>query len=389
MILSDEQSTALTLITDWIKTPIETKQIFILGGIAGSGKSSLLRYIQNETNLKAVSMVYTGQASLRMREVGITDAKTIHSTIFNTRKDADGNPIFTLKTLDELEEDTGKFDYFIVDECSMIDEKMFMNILSFKKKVLFVGDYEQLPPITGNAILDACDYRLTKCHRTALDNPIIWLSDKIRNGKFRLSNKTLGKTVLITNKEDVELMQRADQVISSQHKHRIRINDMLRRLDNKDEELVVGDKVVCKKNNWKFKSYSPLLKDNISLVNGMIGTIEEIHGNDVATFYDMYKNQHKIPTIKFDFKPQLDINTYNTVEADYSSLLNDRKQGYKFDTKELHFFEYAYCLSLYGCQGSEFKKVYYQHKPFGSVDIRKKQLYTAVTRSKEKLILQY
>jgi len=386
MILSDEQNKAIKEVLDWIKIPINTKQVFVFGGVSGSGKSSCIKYIKNELNLNTVEMVYTGQASLRMKELGNKDAKTIHSTIYNTVLDAEGKPRFTLKTREEL----GDIDLFIVDECSMINHKIFNDIISFKKKVLFVGDHKQLPPVKGNTILNNCDVQLNKCFRVALENPITWLSAMVRRGKFLLKPQLIGKEIMITKEDNIDAMVRADRVITTTHKKRIDINNIMRGKLNKNKNFPeVGDRVVCKKNMWKTKSFSPLLKDTTSLVNGMTGTILENNDRYTKTYSNIDGSFKNIQILNLDFKPDLNIETFKGLEVDWESLLENRKQSYKLDTKELNFFEYAYCLSLYSVQGSQYNNVYYDHVPFGSMETRKAMLYTAVTRAKEKLILKY
>ena len=385
MDLSDEQNKAMKAVLSWINNKKEKEQIFIFGGIAGSGKTTCINYIKNELNMRTIEMVYTGMASLVLKQNGNPNAKTIHSTIYNTRKGADGKPIHMIKKKEEMED----IDMFIVDECSMINESMFNDILSFKKKVLFVGDHKQLPPIKGNGILTHPDVELNECHRVALENPLTWLSQEIRMGRFALKNQVIGNEIVIINQENLELARKVDQIITTTHKNRIRFNAMYRKYLGFDDMPRVDDRVVCKKNDWSNLSFSGLLKTDVALVNGMSGTIEKIERNGHQDFWDTYNKHHSIAISNIDFKPNLDINTYKGIESDYASLLHDRKQSYKFDTRDMNFFEYAYALSLYSCQGSQYGSVYYHHKPFGAVEVRASMLYTGVTRAKNKLVLQY
>ena len=50
-----------------------------------------------------------------------------------------------------LNEDSpaAKASLIVIDECSMVDEELGRDLLSFGKKVLVLGDPAQLPPVKG------------------------------------------------------------------------------------------------------------------------------------------------------------------------------------------------------------------------------------------------
>ncbi len=73
----------------------------------------------------------------------------------------------------------------IIDECSMVDEELGKDLLSFGTKVLVLGDPAQLPPIQGGGFFTAAepDAMLTEVHRQAQDDPIVRMSMDIREGR--------------------------------------------------------------------------------------------------------------------------------------------------------------------------------------------------------------
>src|SRR5690606_24430402 len=73
----------------------------------------------------------------------------------------------------------------VIDECSMVDEEVGRDLLSFGKPVLVLGDPAQLPPIAGGGFFTEVepDIMLTEVHRQAADDPIIHLSMLAREGR--------------------------------------------------------------------------------------------------------------------------------------------------------------------------------------------------------------
>ena len=76
----------------------------------------------------------------------------------------------------------------VVDECSMVDEALGRDLLSFGTPVLVLGDPGQLPPVKageggGGYFTEAePDVMLTEIHRQARENPIIALAQTVREG---------------------------------------------------------------------------------------------------------------------------------------------------------------------------------------------------------------
>lgn len=111
------------------------------------------------------------------------------------------------------------FDLVIVDEASMLDDKLFsflvdeINNNAFLK-IIFVGDSKQLPPVNHvcSAPMDSLRREkhnighvvLTQIIRQKDSNPIINFSKEIRNGRFnpKTDLNTESQGVLVVNKKD-------------------------------------------------------------------------------------------------------------------------------------------------------------------------------------------
>jgi len=187
--LSTEQQSAFDLIGKFKKD--STARVAVLTGFAGSGKTSLLKPIA-EAYGPVVALTPTGKAALRVFEATGIPAGTIHRRLYLSSTDKKtGNPVFRLRILDG-ETPVASNTLIVVDEASMVDKKLWADILSTAQmcsaKVLLVGDTFQLPPVAQEGdqwcALDVeTPYRanLLEVHRQAADNPIYAASTILRS----------------------------------------------------------------------------------------------------------------------------------------------------------------------------------------------------------------
>ena len=105
----------------------------------------------------------------------------------------------------------------VIDEFSQINDEIMKDLESFKVPMILLGDPNQHQSFAGkkNIYLDKSDVMLTEVMRQALDNPIIYLSMMIREGK-PLRVGTMGDQVRIISKDHVmdEDYLSADQIIT-------------------------------------------------------------------------------------------------------------------------------------------------------------------------------
>ncbi len=185
-----------------------------------------------------------------MRSKGCDDARTIHSLIYRATESDTEEPSFVLN--EDSEAASAKL--IIVDECSMVDEELGRDLLSFGRKVLVLGDPAQLPPIKGGGFFTEAepDAMLTEVHRQAADNPIIRLSMIIRDGG-RITPGDYGETRVVSRGElDPQRVTEADQVLVGMNKTRRAYNRRLRELRGFSGAFPQsGEKLVCLRNNRK------------------------------------------------------------------------------------------------------------------------------------------
>jgi exodeoxyribonuclease-5 len=167
--LTTEQRSVLdALLVGTSREPVQT-----LGGYAGTGKTTVLAELARLRPNYAV-VAPTGKAADVLRRKGVDRAETIHSAIYTPKKIPGGGVEFVLRPLPPC---SG----FLVDEASMVGERLHRDLASFGVPVIYLGDHGQLPPVKGTLNLMADPtHRLERIHRNA--GPIARFAEHLREG---------------------------------------------------------------------------------------------------------------------------------------------------------------------------------------------------------------
>src|SRR5690242_9806509 len=208
------QQNALKSVADWLRAKPGsdgTPQVFRLFGYAGTGKTTLARHIADEADGEVKFAAFTGKAASVMRGKGCHGASTIHGLIYRARESGEEIPSFDLWD----EAPASKASLIIIDECSMVDEELGRDLMSFGVPVLVLGDPAQLPPIQGGGFFTNAqpDAMLTEVHRQAQDDPIVRLSMDIREGNEIALGDYGESQVVAKSKLDPERVMAADQIL--------------------------------------------------------------------------------------------------------------------------------------------------------------------------------
>jgi ATP-dependent exoDNAse (exonuclease V) alpha subunit len=118
----------------------------------------------------------------------------------------------------------------VIDECSMVNQELGEDLLSFGAKVLVLGDPAQLPPIQYGGYFTGGepDAMLTEIHRQADGDPIVELATELRQGRMPRHGR-YGESAIVAEISDEELGA-ADQLLVGRNSTRHRYNAKLRRL---------------------------------------------------------------------------------------------------------------------------------------------------------------
>ena len=125
MILTDKQKQGLDIAVQRYK---EGKPYTCIAGLAGSGKSTLVKFIVAALNLdpeeEVAYVAFTGKAANVLSRKGNPNATTAHKLLYEARPKSDGTFFFFRKT--ELDKD---YKLLVVDEVSMLPKDMWELLL--------------------------------------------------------------------------------------------------------------------------------------------------------------------------------------------------------------------------------------------------------------------
>lgn len=385
---SPQQGRALAAVGEWLRT--KSKAFFFLAGYAGTGKTTLARYLAG--GQRTLYCAYTGKAASVMRARGCAEATTIHSLIYLPKEKSRARlreleeALAALPPVDELnrppesvrhrrflleaevaderrklkgpsfklnpDSPARKADLLVIDECSMLDERIALDLLSFEVPILVLGDPAQLPPVRGAGYFTSRepDFLLSEIHRQALDNPIIQLATHVREGRQLEVGHYGDSEVLAVANFDRASVGPDEQVIVGRNATRHRANaDRRARLGRVDWRPVAGDRVVCHRNNH-----------DLGILNGVVFEVDASAAVDDLTI-ELSLREGPIVTC-------------------HASPFRGEELPHWAD-REVEHFEHGYALTCHKAQGSEFDKVVVidESRAFGA-DARRWR-YTAVTRA--------
>lgn len=369
---------------------------FFLGGYAGTGKTTILKALEQMYPGKVTFLAPTGKACqvLKTKMSPTAKVRTIHSflylpvevteeTVARWRSEAENGSQyaktklknyedgFTVDFMDNLTEPVD--DIVVVDESSMLGQREYLRLREVCRRLVFVGDTFQLPPVQSPSVIpsEAQDFDafLDEVHRAALESPITRLSMDIRSGNFKGWKYWSQNGIEYSVKTTLGTLRSVDQVITGSNAERKRLNRAMR-LPERGYEPHVGDKVIVKDNIYGRNK-------SLRLVNGDIGRISSLQMSFGGISIEGIPG-HLYPE-HLRFTDELLADCYG-VEA---SLPREMKGAYRN-----HRIDYAYAITCHASQGSEWPSVlvYDDHMRASDKESRLRWLYTAVTRAKEKLI---
>ena len=356
--------------------------VMILTGGPGTGKSTIVHAL-----LKIYTSLYpedriglvapTGRAAKRLTELTGIEACTIHRLL---KWDLHTNT-FAINKTNPLD-----INVLIIDEFSMVDCLLLSKLFDAGRnidKILFIGDYYQLPSVApGNVLKDLIEagvktIELDEIFRQAKDSGIIQLAHHIINNEiddidlfsqyqdinfFPMLNYDVIKNVkTIVNKALEEGYDTSDIQVLAPMYHGVAgidaLNDALQDVFNPKDQCVdsykigrieyrIGDKILQLKNR---------VDDNV--FNGDIGILIDICRKDNFEYLQ--------DTLIVDFDGNI---------VEYTSQ--------NFNTITL-----AYCMSIHKSQGNEFKIVIMPVLSDYYIMLRRNLLYTAITRAKQSLFI--
>lgn len=426
MVYNEGQKEGIKKLNNFIKSD---RKIFVLTGGAGTGKTTILKTLSNNSKyLTIYGATISHQAkSILANSIGKKNVYTIASLLGIKLNEETGEFKKDLKTVPNIK--YIKSGILIIDECSMINQSLMDEIIdqSFHKlKIIFVGDINQIPPIgeehslspTFEAYSNQNDYhQLTQIMR--YDDSIANIGAEIikginggevninRSAKNNVHFKVDLDETLDMFVEDFKKSPLSTKCITyNNHKNRnplsvYSLNKLIRKKLYPDttELITVGD---------IFTLYAPFsdVDDEIMAQNSesfrvldfkkqpkhIFVNIKSIKMGE-RKFETIYKNSY-IANVQFEDgrKQELHLVLDSKLKEDLDKYIKLTDwQMYFSILKEIPVIQYGYCLTVHKCQGSGFDNVYvFEDNIMNSPQTNENKyrtLYTAVTRSKNKLVI--
>lgn len=453
--------------------------IFLLKGYAGTGKTFITKGLTDYLDILGRSFTLsapTGKASKVLAKKTEKNAKTIHSLIYSKNK--------LVEYRDENKPDTYKFyldlktnelptnTVYIIDESSMISDKymdsefirfgsgkLLKDLLKFinldqnnhNKKIIFIGDDSQLPPIGMNYSpaldtrylfnkygLNSKEFELVDVVRQKQESGIIDIARTLRTA---LKKDEFNHLKILENYKDVILLNE-DNILnayldSCDHKINgesiilaysnalvLRYNQMIRQHFFPNQNYICpGDKVMSLRN---------ITLNNLKISNGDFGLVRKVNPNmekRVITLRSkLPSGEIKITEVPLQFREieigfnneegkAVFINTKiieNALYSDCGQLSSDENKALYIDfcirNQQLSYrknkgeftaalmsdpyfnalpLKFGYAITCHKAQGSEWNSVFIQCQSHQNQLTRDyfRWFYTAITRSAKNLYL--
>ncbi len=442
---SPDQDKALKALSKFCLS-LETHEVFMLKGYAGTGKTSLLISLVNSLSAfkrKSVLLAPTGRAAKVMSLYSRRAAFTIHKYIYHPKRDKSGRTSFTLK------QNKAVSTIYFVDEASMIQDQgndgISQNLLSdlikfvnagINCKLILIGDIAQLPPVGAdsspalqadhlffNYKSEVQEVLLKQIMRQAVDSTILVNATEIRNiqesGTYSWPKFKLGPD-FIRLEESLDVEGALQDAFSTHSRDEVAIlvrsnkranlyNQQIRsRILWQENELSVGDHLMVVKNNYHWLSDS---KKTAFIANGDVVELLRIY--DYHNLYGKRFAQVQVKLIDYSdeapFECYIMLDTlnleaasisweesqkfYQTVLEDYAEIPQKYKRHQK--VQENPFFnalqiKFSYAITCHKAQGGQWEEVFIEKPwlPTGEYDLESlRWLYTAITRAKSKIYL--
>ncbi|HFI0139669.1 TPA: ATP-dependent RecD-like DNA helicase [Streptococcus suis] len=365
-----------------------TNPLFILTGGPGTGKTTVINGIiavyailhkidltKSRDKCPVLLAAPTGRAARRMNELTGLPAATIHRHL----------------GLVEGQEESYRDDYLdaefiIVDEFSMVDtwlaNQLFQNISS-QTQVLIVGDAEQLPSVSpGQVLADLLKIKklpsltLEKIYRQSDDSTIVTLASQIRQGSLPADFREKKADRSYFEAQNEQIPSLIERIVGAAIKSGIPSQEvqilapMYRGAAGIDQLNIMTQNLLNPKSEGQleFAHNDQIFRQGDRVIHLVNDAESNVFNGDLGYITDL------LPA-KYTDSKQDEI----SINFDGSEVTYPRNEWYKITL--------AYAMSIHKSQGSEFQVVILPITRTSHRMLQRNLVYTAITRSKSKLIL--
>ncbi len=361
-----------------------TEPLVIVTGGPGTGKTTIVHAIINlyqklnndsATLLNEIALLApTGRAAKRLKETTLMPSQTIHKFLGYM-----GGNKFTYNKYNKT-----SARLIIIDEASMMDLSLAHRLFTSMHddaRVIIVGDVDQLPSVgPGQVLKDLINtkeiktIRLTKIHRQAEDSSIVKLAHSVNEGIVpeNIFEKRSDRNFIQTDNDHIMPL----------------LIDLVKRSIDKGKDIQKDIQIL------------------VPMYRGDVG-INEINSRLQELINPLTNELDEIKHLGRSFRPKdkviqlVNRADKNIMNGDIGEVLSIKYKNSKpyslsvmydigiieYEQEELEDIALAYAVSVHKAQGSEFDVVIMPISTMHYVMLKRKLIYTAITRAKKSLIL--
>ncbi len=361
-----------------------TEPMVIITGGPGTGKTTIVHAIikmylklnHDSTSLvdEIALLAPTGRAAKRLNETTKLPSSTIHRFLGFS-----GGDIFEYNRYNRT-----SARLIIVDEASMMDLPLAYRLITSMHedaRLIIVGDVDQLPAVgPGQVLKDLIDckeiktIRLSQIHRQAENSSIIKLAHSINEGQIpeTILDKYSDRSFIPTDNEHLisilmEVVKKAIlkgkdikkdvQVLVPMYKGDLGITEINKRIQDLVNPLQEDSK--------ELKVFGQSFRENDKVIQLVNHADKGIMNGDIGII-----NNFKYKDLKI-----------NGLTVMFESGLVD------YNLDEVEEINLAYAVSIHKAQGSEFDLVIMPITTKHYIMLKRKLIYTGITRAKNSLVL--
>ena len=351
----------------------------ILTGGPGTGKTTIVKailtlYKKFFPNNEVMLCAPTGRASKRLSECSNMPASTMHRLL---KWDLETN------TFNMNEEEPLYLDCLIIDEFSMVDQWLFYNLCKASKnikKILIIGDEDQLPSVGIGAVLRDCIasnqfpvLRLEKIFRQSNGSDIVELAYEMKQGYCDI----------LKHGNDIAFFECPSNLIKDQI---LNIVDKAFEKGYLDHDIQILSPI--------YSTVCGIDQLNLSLQKKL--NPKNPYSKEIQVGYRIFREHDKVLQLKN--LPEEDV--YNGDIGEIVEILL-KNEGYpndciivdfdgiivEYSRERFELLTHAYAISIHKSQGSEYPIVIIPVTPMHTHVLSRRLLYTGITRAKQSLIL--
>ena len=416
MVFNERQLLAIQALSDFLDSD---RNFFCLSGSAGTGKTTIIKEVLKNRSGVIVSAPTHKAKRVISKATGL-EAITIHSALCLSPnmelKDFDKNNIIfdTKSVMAPI-----PYKVLVIDEASMLNKDLVGFIKMLKgKKVIFIGDHKQLPPVKETESLVFLDkeieqFRLEKIERQSEGSTIIDVCNQVLSGDYDFKESKNVKIFSNPMSFGEEIVSRTRfgenpdyRILCFTNKCCSQWNNYVRGMVIGDykTKLVVGEWLVCQKtvrdvceNSTDYK-IETIDDCEIHGLKGYDCRLSDGWGNYTSIFVlknesykDFLDQERKMRRNALDAKSgqqrgflwRLYYKFTNSVSV--LGVINDAYGNKLYDAD----FDYIYAQTVHKSQGSTYKEVFIIKSDIMACQDRMSIMYVACSRPSETLnILQ-